>query len=282
MSIIQTHALAARQAEASLRILDCTVVMITAPDGGYGFRPGREEYDAGHIPGAVFVDVLGELSNRQSQLPMMMPPLDNFATSMGGLGVGQGTQVVLYDRGNHAWAARVWWMLRVAGFENAAVLNGGFQKWVAEGRPVSKDPAKYPKGDFRPKPRPELMATKERVLESIGKKEVSIINALTPQEFRGETGRFPRRGRIPGSRNVFCQTLIDPQTQAFLPEAELRKKFEAAGALPAQQAITYCGAGIAASADALALTLLGVRNVAVYDGSMAEWTADPSLPMESG
>jgi thiosulfate/3-mercaptopyruvate sulfurtransferase len=126
------------------------------------------------------------------------------------------------------------------------------------------------------------MATKEQVLKAIGDRDVSIINALSPEEFTGEKVRFPRAGRIAGSTNVYCQSLIDPQTQCFLPEAELRKQFEGTGALQAKQAVTYCGAGIAASADALALTLLGVKNVAVYDGSMAEWTADPSLPMETG
>jgi thiosulfate/3-mercaptopyruvate sulfurtransferase len=256
--------------------------MLPTPDGGYTFRPGREEYEAGHIPGAAFVDVLGELADKRSTLPMMMPPIEEFAETMSKHGVGEGTRVVLYDRGNHAWAARVWWTLRVAGFDDAAVLNGGFQKWVAEGRPVSKEPGKYPRGNFRPRPRPELMATKEHVLRSIGNKDVSLINALSPEEFRGEKTRFPRSGRIKGSSNVYCQSLIDPKTQAFLPEAELRKKFEATGALQAKQAITYCGAGIAASADALVLTLLGARNVAVYDGSMAEWTTDPSLPMETG
>jgi thiosulfate/3-mercaptopyruvate sulfurtransferase len=280
--IADTSRLAARLQDSKVRVLDCTVVMLPTPDGGYTFRPGREEYDAGHIPGAVFVDVLGELSDKRSPLPMMMPPVEEFAETMAHYGVGEGTQVVLYDRGNHAWAARVWWMLRVAGFDDAAVLNGGFQKWVAEKRPVSTEPVSYPRGTFKPRPRPELMATREQVLKSIGNREVSLINALSPEEFRGEKLRFPRAGRIQGSVNVYCQSLIDPGTQAFLPEAELRKKFEASGALGARQAITYCGAGIAASADALALTLLGMENVAVYDGSMAEWTADPSLPMETG
>jgi thiosulfate/3-mercaptopyruvate sulfurtransferase len=280
--LVETTELVQKLTDSCIRVLDCAVVMLPTSDGGYAFRPGREEYHSGHIPGAVFVDVLGELSDKRSTLPMMMPPIDEFAETMAKHGAGEGTRVVLYDRGNHAWAARVWWMLRVAGFDDAAVLNGGFQKWVAEGRPVSKEPGKYPRGNFRPGPRPELMATKVHVLKSIGDKDVSIINALSPEEFRGEKTRFPRSGRIKGSSNVYCQSLIDPKTQAFLPEAELRKKFEGTGALTGKQAITYCGAGIAASADALALTLLGVKNVAVYDGSMAEWTADPALPMETG
>jgi thiosulfate/3-mercaptopyruvate sulfurtransferase len=280
--LVETEELLQALKDSTICVLDCTVVMVPTPDGGYTFRPGREEYDAGHIPGAVFVDVLGELADKRPKLPMMMPPVEEFAETMAGHGVGEGMRVVLYDRGNHAWAARVWWMLRAAGFDDAAVLNGGWQKWMAEKRPVTKEPGSYPRGRFMPKFRRELIATKEQVLKSIGTKDVSIVNALSPEEFRGEKTRFPRSGRIKGSSNVYCQALIDPETQAFLPEAELRKKFEATGALKAKQVITYCGAGIAASADALALTLLGVKNVAVYDGSMAEWTADSSLPMETG
>lgn len=280
--ICETDWLAENSGNSRVRIFDCTVVMVPTPDGGYTFRPGREEYDAGHIPGAAFVDVLGDLADKRSTLPMMMPPVAEFAATMAKYGVGKGAQVVLYDRGNHAWAARVWWMLRAAGFDDAAVLNGGWQKWLAEKRPVSTEPGTYPQSEFTPRPQPELIVSKEQVLDSLGRQGVTLINALTPQEFRGEAGRFPRRGRIPGSRNVFCQTLIDPKTQAFLPVEELRKRFETTGALQADRTITYCGAGIAASADALALTLLGVKNVAVYDGAMAEWSADPSLPMETG
>lgn len=124
------------------------------------------------------------------------------------------------------------------------------------------------------------MATKQEVLDSLHARGVRLVNALSPEEHRGETTRFPRAGRIPGSTNVYYQSLVDPQTHAYLPARKLREQFEAASAMSADRVITYCGAGIAASSDALALTLLGKTNVAVYDGSLAEWTADPALPME--
>ncbi len=280
--LVTTDRLEARLGRPGLRILDCSVIMRTEPDGSYGCVPGREEFDGGHIPGSTFVDVLGDLADADSPLPMAMPSVDAFARTMEGYGVGDGTDVVLYDRSNHAWAARVWWMLRAAGFGAAAVLDGGWRKWVAEGRGVSTETAAHPRGELTPRPRPELFATKERVLESLADERVSVVNALSPDEHSGAAPtRFPRAGRIPGSTNVYCQSLLDPETHAYRPVDELERLFADAGALDGEAAITYCGAGIAASSDALALTLIGARNVAVYDGSLAEWTADPALPMEA-
>lgn len=213
----------------------------------------------------------------------MMPAATVFAATLERHGVGNDTEVVLYDRGNHAWAARVWWMLRACGLDSASVLDGGWQKWAAEQRPASAEPSSYPRGTFVPTARTALFANKEEVHAALQRADVMIVNALSPEEYRGTaTTRFPRAGRIPGSRNVFCQTLIDPTTKAYRTRDELERLFADAGALGAQRTIVYCGAGIAASSDALALTVLGVAQVAVYDGSLAEWTADPSLPMERG
>lgn len=281
--LVATDWLETRLDEPSLRILDCSVVMRTADDGTYAFVGGREEWIEGHIPGSAFVDVLGDLAAKDSPLPMMMPPATELAATLAQRGVGDGTHVVLYDRSNHAWAARVWWMLRAIGFDTAAVLDGGWQKWTAEGRPISTRAPAYPVAQLSVRPRPDLFASKQRVLDSLENAGVTVVNALSPEEHRGTAKtRFPRSGRIAGSRNVYCQSLIDPETKAYLPEPKLRAVFEQADALRTDRAITYCGAGIAASSDALVLTLLGVENVAVYDGSLSEWTADPALPMETG
>jgi thiosulfate/3-mercaptopyruvate sulfurtransferase len=279
--LAETQWLERHLTDADLRVLDCTVTMTMTPEGRYAFSSGREEWVAAHIPGAVFADVMTELSAKDQSLPLMMPDPQELAARMGELGVGDDTRVVLYDRGNHAWAARVWWMLRACGFDHAAVLNGGWNKWVAENRPTSSLPSHYPRATLTPRPRPELFVTRQNVLQSLRAPDVRIVNALSPQEHAGGATRYPRPGRIAGSTNVYCQSLIDPNTHTYLPVPALQSLFARAGALQAERVITYCGAGIAASSDALALTLLG-KQVAVYDGSLAEWTADPSLPMETG
>lgn len=280
--LVSTGWLAANLDRPDLRTLDCSVVMRKSADGTYNFAAAREDWSAAHVPGSVFVDLLGELCDKASTLPMMMPPVSSFADTMARYGVGEGTQVVLYDRTNHAWAARVWWMLRACGFDAAAVLDGGWPKWLAEGRPTSREPAQYPAGRFVPRPRPELFVDRGAVLAALGRPDVVLVNALSPEDHRGDANTRRRPGRIPGSRNVYCQSLLDPATNAFRPVEELEELFRVAGALGADRTVTYCGAGIAASSDALALTLLGVPNVAVYDGSLAEWAADSELPLERG
>ena len=265
-----------------LRILDCSVVRQDKEDGTYTFVSGKPGWAKSHIPGSMHIDVMGELSDPNSPIPLMMPPVADFADIMAGYGIGSGTLVVLYDNSNHAWAARVWWMLRVCGFDDAAVLNGGWKKWCMENRETTDEVVTFPRGNFVPAPRPGLMATKEEVLASLGSKDVCLIHALPPASFTGEAAPYGRPGRIPGSRNVYCEWLVDPETGTYIDPVAQRDLFDKTGALEADRVITYCGGGIAASSDALALVCLGIENVAVYDGSLSEWAADPALPMETG
>jgi thiosulfate/3-mercaptopyruvate sulfurtransferase len=210
-------------------------------------------------------------------------PAEQFAEAMGRYGVGDGTRVILYDGTKdswpHMWAARVWWMLKVFGFDNAAVLNGGIHKWRLERRPVSTAPPTYPPAVFAVRHRPALIATKDDVLAGIDDRATRLVNALPADVHAGASTTFARAGHIPSSVNVPTVDLVDPVTQAYLPPEQLRAKFAEAGALDGEKAITYCRAGIAASSDALILTLLGQSDVAVYDGSLAEWAADPTLPL---
>lgn len=281
-----TDWLAEHLGEQDLRVLECTVYLHPRDDGqpGYAVVPATKEFAAGHIPGAGYADLANDLSDRDSKLRFMMPPAVQFAEMMSSYGVGDGSNVVLYDRAGNMWAARIWWMLRTMGFDRAKVLDGGFATWVGEGRPVTTEAPKPERATFTPHPRPELWATKADVLAAIESGATCIVNALNEAQHRGEVAPYGRAGHIRRSVNVpamGAHGVVDPETQRYRSQGELRALFEGAGAQPGQRLITYCGGGIAASSAAFAATLAGYPDVAVYDASLSEWAADPSLPMET-
>jgi len=280
--LISTEWLAENLGAQDLRVLDCTTVQRSSPDGGYAFEPGLKEWSAAHIPTAVFCDVLNELRDPDNPLPLMMPRPDAFKRAMEVLGVGEGTRVVLYDRSSNVWAARVWWSLRVFGFDNAAVLDGGWRKWIAEGRSVTNETSPCEGACFQPQFRPHLLASKQEVLRAVERGGAALVHSLSREEFTGEVMRMPRAGRIRSSVNIPAASLLDPGTNAYVPPSDIKARFEQSGVLNAPRIITYCGGGVAACGNALALALIGRENVAVYDGSLAEWTADPDAPMETG
>ena len=282
--LVETGWLADHLQDTDLRILDCTTLLHSDEGSGLRNESGRETWAREHIPGSGFADLVVDLSDRNTHLRLMMPPADQFAEAMSRYGVGPGTRVVLYDSQIGSWAARVWWMLRAFGFGDAAVLNGGLHKWKQEGRQVSTELPRYPQAVFTPRPRRELIADKDEVLSAIGQRATCILNALSEEQHLGTTGgsSYGRPGRIPSSVNVPAGEVVDPDTNAYLPAETLKQRFADVGATRASRVITYCGGGIAASNDAFVLTLLGHDNVAVYDGSMSEWAADSSLPMETG
>jgi thiosulfate/3-mercaptopyruvate sulfurtransferase len=252
---------------------------------GYKAVPATAEFADGHIPGAVYADLANDLSDGAQALRFMMPPASQFAEAMGRYGIGDDSQVVLYDREGNMWAARIWWMLRAFGFDNARVLDGGWKSWLAEGGPVSIDIPRPAPATFTARERPELIATKEDVLAAMSSGQGCIVNALNAAQHRGDVAPYGRPGHISGSVNVPAMGsagIVDPATQKYLPVDEIRERFEAAGARPDQRMITYCGGGIAASSAAFAATMAGYTNIAVYDASLSEWAADPALPMETG
>ena len=272
-----------------VQVYDCAVIAGPNPDPEQGkrlpfvFESGRKNYDAGHIPGAGFIDILEDISDPSSSLPLMLPSEQKFAEAMSNYGIGDDTCVVLYSSTEPMWAARVWWMLRAFGFDNAAILNGGWGKWATEQKPISQDACKYVYHKFTARSRPEFFAQKEDVINAIGDEQACIINALPLAVHTGEGGPvFGRKGRIAGSVSVPTGMLHDPDTGVYLPAEALRKMFSEVGVDAAKRVVTYCGGGIASSNDAFALALAGYENVAVYDASMFEWGNDDSLPMEQG
>lgn len=264
-------------------VLDCTIHLIPDPKITYVIKPGREDFEKSHIPGAQFCDVSRDVSDTAQKLNFMRQKPEDFAAAMRRFGISNSTRVVTYSTANVWWATRVWWLLREFGHDNAAVLNGGFQKWQRENRPVETGPGKpRPAGEFTVREVRNLMVGKDAVKAAIGDAGVCTLNALLSAQHTGTGGNsYGRPGRIAGSVNVPAASLVDPETNTFLPPDELRRHLGAVGALD-RPVIAYCGGGIAASADAMILTMLGHQDVKVYDASLSEWAKDPSLPMETG
>jgi thiosulfate/3-mercaptopyruvate sulfurtransferase len=281
--LVETEWLARNLADPNVLVLDCTTHLIPDPRITYQVKPGLEDFQRGHIPGAQFVDMLRDVSDTSQQLRFMRQTPDEFAAAMRRFGVNNTTRVVTYSTANVWWATRLWWLLHEFGYDNAAVLDGGWQKWQREGRAVETGAARpRPPGNFTVRAVRNLMVDKDEVLRAIGNGAVCTINALLPQQHTGSGGNaYGRPGRIAGSVNLPAAHLLNPETNEFLPADELRKRFEAIGAMD-RQVINYCGGGIAASADALALIMLGHNDVRLYDASLSEWAKDPSLPMETG
>ena len=273
-TLVTTDWLSQHLDDPDLVVLDCSVC--TQPDDGGGFRnsSGRNDYDGGHIPFAGFADLTRDLSDSNSPLEFAVPTPEQFCSAMGALGVGDDSRVVLYDGSMSAWAARVWWMLRWVGFDRAAILDGGLRVWIAEGRPLSTEPAIEPAKQLTPAPRPELIADRDEVLAAIDD-DVCLIDTMPEEYYRGEQTLYSRAGHIPGASNTSVLSLTD-ESGRYRPHAELAAMFDGDRNV---RTITYCGGGIAASSAAFVMTRLGFTDVAVYTASLQEWAADPANPL---
>lgn len=283
MAIVSTECLASRLNETDIRIFDCTTILTKDETGQkpYIVESCRSDHDAGHIPGAGYLDIKSDFSSPGSPFSMTLPEPEHIASAFGRSGISNSSKVILYSRRGMTWSTRFWWMLKSIGFENASILDGGFDKWQIEGRPISTDPCQYPTGTLTVSPQRGTFVGKAEVLFAIGDKSTLIVNSLSEEQFAGQDPKFGRRGRILGSVNVPQKNLVDTNTYTFKTPEEIMGMFVAAGADKAEKFVTYCGSGIFASADAFWLYQLGHDNVAVYDNSLSEWAADPDLPMES-
>jgi thiosulfate/3-mercaptopyruvate sulfurtransferase len=285
--LITPAELAGILSKPELRLFDCTTYLEYQPEGSdipYVAVPGRQTFVAAHIPGADFLDLQGEFSEPDTKLHFMMPQVAQLEAAFGRHGISANSRVVLYSIGTAMWATRFWWMLQSLGFENASVLDGGLDKWKAEGRAVETGPTKgYPPAMFTAKPRSGYFVGKQEVLAASRDRNTVVVNALNQQLHRAlEPSRYGRPGRIPGSCNVSAATLVDPQTKAFVPLAEAEAKFAAQGVTRDKRVVAYCGGGISATVDLFLLHRLGYDNLTLYDGSMGEWAKDSSLPIEVG
>jgi thiosulfate/3-mercaptopyruvate sulfurtransferase len=277
--LVSTQWVADHLGADGLVVLDASVVGYTQPNGRPGHLSGHEQYLLeGHVPGAIFADVIEDLSDPEGRYPYTRPSAERFAAAIGALGVGDDTTVVVYDTGVGQWAARVWWLFRAFGYDRVAVVDGGLGRWRAEGRELELGHVEPVPARFTATERPDLWVDKafvEGVLR--GDHEAALVCASPPQEFTGEVAPRSRAGHIPGSSSAPAGRLVDRDSRTFLDREKLRGILEPA--LGAPRIVTYCGGGIAAASAALALTLLGENSVAVYDGSLNEWVADPEAEL---
>lgn len=281
--LVDTAWLEAHLDDPKVRIIDCTVKLIPQPVGPSRVESGRARWEAGHIPGAAYLHMTEDLSAPRDGLPYNLPSTGHMTALLSRIGVDNDTTIVLYGTAYPPAITRAWWVLRASGVQDVRILDGGWQRWVAEGRPTSIDIPTFRAGNFVASQRPELIADRGAVRDAIDDPGALLVNALSQDQFRGTGGaHYGRAGRIPGSVNVPTMNLIDPQTHRYRPLSELEAMFAAEGAFERERVIAYCGGGIAASSTVFVLEMLGHPNAALYDKSLLEWSNDPELPMETG
>ncbi|TDE92625.1 sulfurtransferase [Occultella glacieicola] len=265
-------------------ILDATSI-IRQPDGDgyYSADTGRGLYEQGHLPGAVYVDLLDDFADRSNPDFWTALSPEQFAEKIGALGVSNDSTIVVYDQGQTMWATRLWWNLRYVGHDDILVLDGGLPAWQAAGRPVETGPGTaLPLATFVADPRTELYASVETVTAALGDPGTALVNSLDRETFTGERVTYARPGRIPGSKHIFFGDLVDATGLAAGVET-VRAAGDAAEVIGSDgPVIAYCGGGIAATFVAFQLARAGRSDVAVYDGSMTEWANNPALPLETG
>ncbi|MEX0369801.1 MAG: 3-mercaptopyruvate sulfurtransferase [Tateyamaria sp.] len=276
-TLVSTAWLAQHLKDPDLRVLDASWYL---PDAG---RDARAEYEAAHIPGARFFDI-DEISDARSDLPHMAPPPEKFMSRMRAMGVGDGHQVVVYDGAGLLSAARVWWLFRLMGHRDVAVLDGGFPKWQAEGHPVEDMAPVIKDRHLTARFQNHLVRDVTQVSQASKLGSTQIVDARAAARFRGEAPE-PREGmrpgHIPGSRNVPFDTLLNDDKTMKAPD-ETRAAFDAAGVDLQKPIITSCGSGITAAVLALALERMGHDQWSLYDGSWAEWGMSPMVPVATG
>jgi thiosulfate/3-mercaptopyruvate sulfurtransferase len=276
-TLVSTDWLASHMRDPDLRILDASMYMPGSE------RDAKAEYAQGHIPGARFFDI-DEISDSRSDLPHMAPPIEKFMSRMRAMGVGDGHQVVVYDGAGLFSAARVWWLFKLMGQNDIAVLDGGLPKWVAEGRELEDMPPIIRDRHMTVRRQAHLVKDVTQVSAASKLRDQEIIDARSPGRFRGEEPEprpGMRGGHIPGSKNVHYASLLNADQTMKSPE-ETRAIFEAGGVDLSKPAITTCGSGVTAAILSLAMARMGKDDHSLYDGSWSEWGMFPTVPVATG
>jgi len=276
--LIQAEDLAERLEDAALRIFDCRFDL-ARPDAG------RAHYGDEHIPGAVYADLNRDLSVPQTpgagRHPLPAP--SEFEARLREWGVRSDSVVVAYDDGNSMYAARLWWMLRWLGHEQALVLDGGMRRWMQLGLPLDETIPSRPPGNFVANPHPELVVDAQQVLAAAGDNASLILDVRAPERFRGDVEPIDAvAGHVPGARNHPFTSSLEADGR-FLPVAQLRAALEQRlGGMPAQRTVAMCGSGVSACHLLLAMDIAGLPGARLYPGSWSEWSSDPLRPVARG
>lgn len=264
-----------------IRVIDCTVRFETRPVGASTIHGGRDQWLQGHIPGAAYLHMVDDLSDPAGKVPFTIAPQAQIERVLSNIGIKADDTVVLYGAGTPVAVTRAWWVLDVSGVRDVRIMDGGWQRWVAEGRPVARGEESFQPSAFRGIRRQQEIADSKAVFSAMNDPDTLLLNALTSAQFDGSGGtHYGRPGRIPGSVSCPANALLDPATGSFASLDEMRRQLAPLGR--DKRIITYCGGGIAASATLFALRAIGYERLSLYDNSLLEWSADPTLPMLVG
>jgi len=275
-TLIDTATLAVHTSDPTWQIVDCRFKL---DDEEWGSR----EYRRAHIPGAVYahlnVDLSGPITGMNGRHPL--PDLSALASTLGRLGIAQGVQVVAYDQDAGMYASRLWWLLRWMGHEEVAVLDGGFAKWLAETRPTTAGEERARPREFSGSPRMQMLADASEVARLVGRSDSLLLDARAPERYRGDLEPIDRvPGHIPGAVNYHFMRNIGEHGSFRSAEALRRDLQQALGQTPADRVVCYCGSGVTACQNLLALEHAGLHGSRLYPGSWSEWSSDTSRPVE--
>jgi thiosulfate/3-mercaptopyruvate sulfurtransferase len=274
---VTTDGLAARLDDPRIRIVDIRGYVLPPTDPPPHYFNKRADYADAHIPGAVFVDWVQEITDPADPRHAQIAPPERFSAAMQRIGVNSDTYVVVYDDTGGMFATRLWWALRYYGHERVGILEGGWAKWLVEGRETTSTIEINPPGDFVARVQPALRMTGEQVLAGVG--SLTLLDARSREEYDGKYARAPRTGHIPTALSVPRATLQDAEGR-LLPGEQLRARFAELGIEgSAEGVVTYCNGGVSATYTLLALEMAGLKGAALYDGSWKEWGNDESKPI---
>ena len=275
--IVSTNWLARHLNDPKVKVIDVTYFHHSLK------RDAKAEHDAKHIPGAVHFNI-DDIKMAGDPRPHMLPSPEVFAEKVGALGISNGNKVICYDMTGLQTAARGWWMFRVFGHDDVAVLDGGLPKWAAEGQPVTDKPTEVKPATFKASFRPALVRSLDDVRTNLDSRKEQVVDARASGRFQGvEKELWPGRpGHIPQSRNLPFPDLLDPKDKTFLSAEQIKAKFDASGLDLGKPIVASCGSGVTACVVALGGFLVGKNDIPVYDGSWSEWGLREDVPAATG